>query len=87
MSDLKLWHLSQTANTGWDTYDSAVVAAANEEAARLIHPDDFGFPGLDNWAYRHSPWAPTPDQVTVRYLGIAAEGVEPGVICASFNAG
>ena len=35
---MKLWLISQTENEGYDTYDSAVVAAETENAARLIHP-------------------------------------------------
>jgi hypothetical protein len=28
-----------------------------------------------------------PDKVTVKWLGVAVEGIEAGPICASFNAG
>ena len=34
---LKLYRISQTVNTGYDTYDSAVVVAESEDAAREIH--------------------------------------------------
>src|SRR6266550_3316382 len=33
---MKLWLISQYVNAGYDTYDSAVVAAETEEEARLI---------------------------------------------------
>ena len=39
---LKLYRISQTVNTGYDTYDSAVVVAESEDAAREIHPDGIG---------------------------------------------
>lgn len=79
MSRLKLWLISQEENTGWDTYDSAVVAAKTEEEARLTNPD-----GEWNLSYA---WCSSPDKVHVEYLGIATEGVEPGIILSSFNAG
>lgn len=36
---LKLWLISQNERKGWDTFDSAVVAAKTAEEARLINPD------------------------------------------------
>lgn len=79
MSRLKLWLISQEENTGWDTYDSAVVAAKTEEEARLINPDgEWNLPAA---------WCSSPDKVHVEYLGIATEGVEPGIVLSSFNAG
>ena len=39
---LKLYRISQAVNTEYDTYDSAVVVAENEEDARRIHPDGTG---------------------------------------------
>lgn len=79
MSRLKLWLISQEENTGWDTYDSAVVAAKTEEEARLINPDG-------EWKL-YSAWCSSPDKVHVEYLGIATESVEPGIVLSSFNAG
>jgi hypothetical protein len=32
-------------------------------------------------------WANSPEGVDVELIGVAAEGTEEGVICASFNAG
>jgi len=86
---MKLFKISQTQEDGYDTYDSAVVAAPDEAAARNMNPSG-GPSGLGNiqmdWA-RHAyiGWCKSPDQVTVEYLG---ETDKPqGVICASFNAG
>lgn len=79
MSRLKLWLISQEENTGWDTFDSAVVAAKTEKEARLINPDG-------EWS-TYSAWCSSPDKVHVEYLGIATEGVEPGIVLSSFNAG
>ena len=35
---LHLWLLTQTENTGYDTYDSMVVAAYDETTAKRMHP-------------------------------------------------
>ena len=35
---MKLYKISQNVNTDYDTYDSAVVCAKDEEAAKRIHP-------------------------------------------------
>ena len=37
---LKIFKISQTENAGYDTYDSAVVCAENEEKAKRIHPEN-----------------------------------------------
>jgi hypothetical protein len=83
---MKLWLISQSVNTGYDTYDGAVVAAETEEAARLTHPSTYPDSG---WPKRLDPypvWSLLQD-VTVELIGEALDGTKPGVICASFNAG
>lgn len=77
---MKLFLISQSQNDGYDTYDSAVVAAPDEEAARRMHPaDDPDLESTRMWCF--------PERVIVRYLGEAADDVEQCVVCASFNAG
>jgi hypothetical protein len=80
---MKLFLISQTANQGYDTYDSAVVAAPNEEAARRMNP---AAPDGTPFAGGPSCWA-SPDKVSVKLIGTAITGTETGVICASYNAG
>ena len=85
---MKLYLITQNLNNGWDTYDSAVVAAKSPRAAQLTHPD---------WCDTKSPWNGKEkdhygcwvdaDLVLVDYLGPAKKGTKAGVICASFNAG
>jgi hypothetical protein len=89
---MKLWKISQTAHEDWDTYDSAVVAAASEDAARGIHPGMGG--DWDNnarcWASESSgygTWCRTPILVKVELIGEAVEDTPTGVIVASFHAG
>lgn len=76
---MKLFLVSQDHNAGYDTYDSAVVVATDEEEARKTPVGSVGSYG--SWA---------PDRyVTVRYLGEADPSftTPQEVICASFNAG
>jgi hypothetical protein len=78
-----LYLISQSVKSGFDTYDSAVVAADSEESARLIRPYD----GDDWYEFDNNEekWC-SPEDVIVRLIGIAVEGVD-GVICASYNPG
>jgi hypothetical protein len=97
---MKLYLISQDENNGWDTYDSAVVAALWEGDARSISPSRcYKWSISENcWMFQyadgterpekdHDTWASSPDKVTAIYLGEAKDGTEAGVICASFNAG
>ena len=79
---MKLFKLSQDINTGYDTYDSVVVAAPNPESAKQILPNKYCV-----WGENYSPWCSSTDEVTAEYLGEAVEDTEQGVILASFNAG
>jgi hypothetical protein len=95
---MKLFRLSQNVNGGYDTYDSAVVAAESEEAAVLIEPSGSDCYVLINGTFhfkydngrieREAPmgWC-DPENVKAEYIGEAKLGTEAGVICASFNAG
>ncbi len=80
MPEMKLWFISQKVNDGYDTFDSAVVAAESETEARSIHPDG------RKREYCVSSWT-RKENITVDYIGTAKEGTERGVIVASFNAG
>ena len=80
---MKLWLLTQIAVRGYDTYDSCVVAAETEEAAKQIHPT--GNPiGPEAGFF---DWPTTSEQVSAVYLGEGDNGMPAGAICASFNAG
>lgn len=82
---MKLWLISQDKNDDYDTYDSAVVAAATEEEARHMTPRgrDIG----ENESAWSCDWVKDPNDVTVKLVGTATEGTKKGVICASYNAG
>lgn len=81
---MNLYLITQVENNGYDTYDSAVVAAMSEDDARKIHPDNNDDHDMNerDWA-----WVADRSKVTVQLIGIAVDGIERGVIVASFNAG
>ena len=94
---LNLYRISQTKNDGYDTFDSAVVVAESEEAAREMHPDpifmwhndyqEWGNGCLGRDADGLACWS-HPKDVEVEVIGIPDERFRAGdVICASFNAG
>lgn len=70
----KLYLLTQTHVRGYDTFDSCVVCAPDREDARLIRPARYGWPN-------------DLEHVVVIELGTANDALQPGVVCASFNAG
>ena len=89
---MNLYLLTQDEARGYDTYDSAVVAAETEEDARKIHPRAWCRDELTGewWRKPRIPdvWARHPDRVKAILIGVAVEGTEAGeVICASYNAG
>lgn len=86
---MKLFKLSQDTNNDYDTYDSAVVVAADADSAREIHPakykNEYWWDPED--PYISHDWAPQAD-IKAEYIGEAADNLEAGtIVCASFNAG
>jgi len=95
---MKLWVIRSKQHLGYDTYDSAVVAAETEEEARKTHPNGGSIwmmgPVRMGWYYEHwdktwpasdSTWV-YPEGVIVEYLGETDRDI-CGVIVSSFNAG
>jgi hypothetical protein len=80
---MNLYRISQKVNIDYDTYDSAVVCAESEEAARSMHPSGREWDGA--WE-RWGDWC-AKDDVQVELVGKAEDTIERGVVCASFNAG
>ena len=83
---MNLYLISQDIVDGWDTYDSAVVAAKNEKKASETHPIDWDF-GSEWDPWESGSWCHKPEQVEVGLIGKAKPKTEAGVICSSFNAG
>jgi hypothetical protein len=77
---MNIYKLTQGINSGYDTYDSCVVYAENENTARLIPPSNYE--DSDAWvdiSKRH--------KIKVEYIGSNPKVSESGVIVSSFNAG
>ena len=83
---MKLFLISQSQHDDYDTYDSAVVAAENEEDARNTNPGNGNQMTEEDWKHNFSLWCNSPEHVQVEYLGEAISD-KKGVVCASFNAG
>lgn len=84
---MKLYRIWQEVNNGYDTFDSAVVAARTSEEATHIHPMDVWGREYDEESdERDETWC-THFDVQAEYLGEAKPGTKPGAIVASFNAG
>lgn len=77
-----LYLLSQNTATGYDTYDSIIVCAPDEQTAKQILPSTY-----IQWEDMWSGWCKSPKDVTAELIGEASPDVEVGVILASFNAG
>lgn len=82
---MKLFLISQSVNSHYDTYDSAVVIAKDAQDACTINPRGDDKP-VRNTVERFSSWCSLKD-VQVELLGKAKIGSKRGVVCASFNAG
>lgn len=95
---MNIYKLSQTINDDYETYDSCIVIAENEEEAIKIHPN-----GRQNWDARGrklensyfvygnfdiNDWVEIED-IKVELIGIADKSLNTDieVVCASFNAG
>ena len=93
---MKLWRVSQSENTNYDTYDSFVVASMDEETARLYAPSynqfaDKYIEDQNGWVnyegtyttkagYPYSSWAPSVYHVDVKYVGEASSELQEGEI-------
>ena len=80
---MKLYLISQSQIIHCDAYDSAVVVAPDEEAARNTNPCTGGPMVSGDWE-NFNYWCSDPERVYVLYLGEAAPDIAPGVVCASF---
>ena len=97
---MKIYKIWQNVNNDFDTYDSAIVCAENEEEAKKICPNKYYqfVDGICIWKPLDNPeqenkndicssWATNIKDVMVEYIGETKQGLRKGVICASFNAG
>jgi len=78
---MNIYLIEQEQQVGYDTYDSAVVVAVTEQDAKEITPS--GRP----WDSTYNDWCSSAEHVTAKLIGTATEGMEAGVVLASYNAG
>lgn len=97
---MNIYLITAKNHGGYDTYDSAVVVAESEDAARVTCPSDY-YRWIDGqWHFVFDDGRSEPDWrrdwpnnpldsgvIDVQLLGAAAPGLEAGVVCSSFNAG
>lgn len=83
---MRIFKVARTDTVSYDEYDAFVAVAESEADARAMHPS--GKSKVDEWSFEAGTW-PVADPATlvVTDLGVAAPGVERGVVLASFNAG
>ena len=100
---MNIYLISQDFNTGYDTYDSAVVVANNPEEARKVHPSEYvthnnGFTWMGTYSgkklkgdeYENEPsnWVKFSEREDIEVKFIGeTKRRDSGVILASFNAG
>ena len=83
---MKLFKITQDEENGYDSYDSAVVVAKDEESAKKIHPSMRN--GAWEEKYRYYDWASAPENVKAKYIGEAISELKEGdIVVSSFNAG
>lgn len=95
---MKLYLLENPHQTCYGGCEAVVVVAPDEPQARRIHPLESSLnKGSDPWSEENvrryqdhgsglgEPWAKTPEEVQVQYLGEAAAGVEAGIVLMSRN--
>ena len=95
---MNIYRIWQEVNNDYDTYDSAVVVAKNEEDARNMAPDgDLWIEG-NGWCHmkngellpNNTKWGDwcDPKDVQVELMGTTVlEDYPRGVILSSYNAG
>lgn len=92
---LSLYLLTQRGIISDDTYDSCLVCAESEDAAKRIHPDtDYIWRDGEGWiwkdrGYKHdgAEWPNRLENIRCKLIGTAQEGIEKGVVIASYNVG
>ena len=97
MSKPGIFLVKRTDSIDYDEYDSFVVVAPSETAARHTHPSAREYTtwcadrkcwvcSIYNEPDRYNGWTNNLESLVITRVGDADVGVE-GIICASFNAG
>lgn len=81
---MKIYHVTQSEVTGYDTYSDFIACAETEQEAKLMHPSYYYKSILDSNGW---DWPNRIEDVECHEIGEANEDQTKGVICASFHAG
>lgn len=84
---MNLYHISRKDHYDYDEFSDAVVCCEDEATARNMHPGKGTPMKRGDWGTEYASWTRHPDNVVVKYLGVADKSVKPGVISNSFHAG
>ncbi len=85
---MNIYLIEQNENNGYDTYDSAVVAAENKEIAKRISPYNGSIISDFYENYRSlGDWCTDIKYVQCTLIGKADPMVKQGLILASYNPG
>ena len=91
---MKIYKISQSVNTNYDTFDSAIVVAKSAKEAKNINLEhSWGFGGIYmDWTEAknvlYSTWCTDEKDVKVEYIGRAGKKYKKAaIILASFKAG
>lgn len=97
---MNIYKVEQDWNNDYDTYDSFICVAENEQAARETHPSSFvthhkegkwygTYTKGGEYELDSHDWVKFEDidRLKVALIGVANEDQNAGVILASFNAG
>ena len=82
---MNIYHISQRENTGYDTYDEAVVVAKSARDARSIDPSTRDGTWEEDDYVR--AWCSSPKEVKAERIGKALGTMKRGIVCSSFHAG
>ena len=77
----KIFLLTQTENKNYNTFDSCVVVALNEEDAKTLYFNEKEFEGFSTWAKEICFY----NKIECIEIGIAYDQQKRGVICSSFS--
>ena len=82
---MNLYLITRNDGVDYDQYDSAVVAAPDEEDAKALIEQD-----LDDWThygYVNHKKVNTKLDITIKLIGTAIDEMQYGIVVDSFNAG
>lgn len=88
---MKIFLLTQSKISGYDTYDSCVVCAENKDEALKFHPSVYKTSEeyINKTSGMFPSWPLYKDRkyIMCEEIGVANDDQTSGVVCASFNAG